>query len=42
MERLIDWVVGLVAGTTLLALLWAALGLFFGIAFKAALWVFTL
>lgn len=42
MERLIIWVAGLAAGTTLLALLWAVLGLFIGVAIKAAQWVIAL
>lgn len=42
MERLITWVAGLAAGTTLLVLLWAVLGLFIGVAYKAAQWVIAL
>ena len=42
MERLITWVVGLAAGTSLLVLLWAVLGLFIGVAVKAAQWVIAL
>lgn len=42
MERLTQWVLGLAGATCLLAFLWAAVGLFVGVAIRAAQWVIAL
>lgn len=40
--RLVRWVAGLAAATTLLVMLWAVLGLFLGVTWKVAMWVIEL